>query len=322
MTLLCAITRRIVVHRCPAVPAAEKTMPRVVRSRSALGLTIAALLPPSSSSDRPNRSATRGPTARPIRVEPVALSSATPGWSTRAWPTSAPPIRTCDRCGRGADLGDGPGEDGVAGQRRQRGQLGRLPHHRVAAHQGDGGVPRPDGGREVERADHAHDAQRVPGLHQPVAGTLGRHGAAVELPGQADREVADVDHLLDLAAGLGGDLADLEADQRGQVVLVLGEQLAEPLDQGSAGGRRDRAPLEEGAVGAVDGVVDRGGVGPRQRAEALAVDRGGGVDGPGRRVDVDAAGAGGLDRPGLELGAGGDGASWRSSAVPSVVRRC
>ena len=128
--------------------------------------------------------------------------------------------------GRRADLGDGPGEDGVAGQRRQRRQLRGLPHHRVPADQGDGGVPGPDRGREVERADDTDDTQRVPGLHQPVAGTLGRHRAAVELAGEADREVADVDHLLDLPAGLGGDLADLEADQGGQVVLVLGEQLA------------------------------------------------------------------------------------------------
>ena len=91
-----AITRRIVVQRWPAVPAAEKTMPRTARSRSALPETTAALLPPSSSSERPNRSATRGPTARPIRVEPVALSSAMPGWSTSACPTSGPPRSTCE----------------------------------------------------------------------------------------------------------------------------------------------------------------------------------------------------------------------------------
>ena len=71
-------------------------MPRMVRSRSALALTTAALLPPSSSRVRPNRPATRGPTAWPIRVDPVALSSATPGWSTSASPTSAPPISTCE----------------------------------------------------------------------------------------------------------------------------------------------------------------------------------------------------------------------------------
>ena len=91
------MTRRIVVQRWPAVPAAENTTPRVVRSRSALGATTAALLPPSSSSERPNRSATRGPTARPMRVEPVALSSATPAWSTSASPTSAPPTSTWPR---------------------------------------------------------------------------------------------------------------------------------------------------------------------------------------------------------------------------------
>ena len=89
-----AITRRRVVQRCPAVPAAAKTMPRTVRSRSALGATIAALLPPSSSSRRPKRPATTGATARPIRVEPVADTSATRGSATRASPTSGPPSTT------------------------------------------------------------------------------------------------------------------------------------------------------------------------------------------------------------------------------------
>ena len=88
---LCAITRRSVVQRWPAVPAAENTMPRTARSRSALGATMAALLPPSSSSSLPNRLATRGAMVRPIRVEPVAETSATRGSSTSAWPTSAPP---------------------------------------------------------------------------------------------------------------------------------------------------------------------------------------------------------------------------------------
>ncbi|WP_223839069.1 LysR substrate-binding domain-containing protein [Saccharopolyspora pogona] len=42
------------------MPAALNTMPRIVRSRSAEGATIAALLPPSSSSERPKRFVTRG----------------------------------------------------------------------------------------------------------------------------------------------------------------------------------------------------------------------------------------------------------------------
>ena len=53
-------------------------MARTARSRSADGVTTAALLPPSSSSTRPNRSATRGPTCLPIRTEPVADTSAHP----------------------------------------------------------------------------------------------------------------------------------------------------------------------------------------------------------------------------------------------------
>ena len=48
--------------------------------------TIVALFPPSSSSTRPNRWATRGPTARPIAVDPVAETSATRGSSTSASP--------------------------------------------------------------------------------------------------------------------------------------------------------------------------------------------------------------------------------------------
>ena len=93
----------MLVQRWPAVPAAEKTMPRVARSRSADGPTIAALLPPSSSRERPNRAATRGPTSRPIRVEPVAESSATAGSSTRARPTAASPRTTCATSGEKPD---------------------------------------------------------------------------------------------------------------------------------------------------------------------------------------------------------------------------
>jgi hypothetical protein len=46
------------------------------------------------------------------------------------------------------------------------------------------------------------------------------HRQAVELAREADREVGHVDALLDLAEALGQDLADLEADQRAEVVLV------------------------------------------------------------------------------------------------------
>jgi len=79
------------VQRWPAVPSAENTIARAASSRSAASVTSMPLLPPSSRIDRPNRRATRGPTARPIAVLPVALTSATPEWSTSAVATSVPP---------------------------------------------------------------------------------------------------------------------------------------------------------------------------------------------------------------------------------------
>ena len=240
-------------------------MPRVARSRSADGATTAALLPPSSSRDWPSRAATRCPTARPIGTEPVALTSGTPGWSTSGPPTSASPSSTWPRPFGAPDLGGGPVQQRGAGQRRQRGELGRLPHHGVAADERDRGVPRPHGDGEVERGDDPDDAERVPGLHQPVPGPLGGHRAAVELAREPDREVADVDHLLDLAAGLGADLADLEAHQVGERLLVLAEQLTEPLDQRAAGRCGRQPPGGERLLRHLDGAVDVGRSGPGHR---------------------------------------------------------
>ncbi|KAG0748010.1 hypothetical protein G6F24_015459 [Rhizopus arrhizus] len=72
-------------------------MPGTASFRSAVSSRMMALLPPSSSSTRPKRCATRGPTWRPMRVEPVAETSATVCESTSASPTSRPPISTSDR---------------------------------------------------------------------------------------------------------------------------------------------------------------------------------------------------------------------------------
>jgi hypothetical protein len=92
----------------------------------------------------------------------------------------------------------------------------------------------------------------MPRLHEPVCWPLGRHGAAVELPRQPDREIADVDHLLDLAQRLGADLADLDADQAGEVSLVLGQQLAEALDQTAADRSRYCPPGQERRMRCLD----------------------------------------------------------------------
>ena len=66
-------------------------------SRSALGQTTIALLPPSSSRLLPIRPATLCATAAPMRVLPVALTSGTSLCADSVLPISAPPISTCAR---------------------------------------------------------------------------------------------------------------------------------------------------------------------------------------------------------------------------------
>ena len=80
---------------------------------------------------------------------------------------------------------------------------------------------------------------------------------------------------------------------------MLGEELAEPLDQGAADRRGHSPPLEEGAAGPLDGVVHG-----RASLHAIEVRRSPlmgevVVFVPRRRVDIDAAGAG---RPGGQVG--------------------
>ena len=137
----------------------------------------------------------------------------------------------------------------LRGQRRQRRLLGRLPDHRVAADQRERGIPGPHRHRKVESGDDPADAERMPGLHHPVVGALGRDGAAVELARQPDREVADVDHLLDLAEALRHDLARLDGHQPAEIVLGGAQFLREDAHELATPRRRDRAPGIEGLRG-------------------------------------------------------------------------
>ena len=214
-TLSWTISRRSVVQRCPAVPAAENRIARLASSRSALGATIVALFPPSSSSTRPKRCATRGPTTRPIAVDPVAETNAIRGSSTNASPTSRPPWTSCTSPSgaspkrfqaRPASAITASAQSGVF-------SLG-FQIDRVAADQGQRRIPRPHRDGEVEGADYQHRPQRVPLLHHPMVWPLAGDGQAVELPRQADGEVADVDHLLDLAEALLEDLAAFERHEQ------------------------------------------------------------------------------------------------------------
>ncbi len=175
--------------------------------------------------------------------------------------------------GGGADVGGRPVQEGGTGHGGQRRGLRRLPDHGVTADEGQGHIPRPDGDREVEGADDGDHPQRMPGLHQAVARPLGGHGATVELAGQADGEVADVDHLLDLTPGLGPDLAHLDGHQVGQVLLVLVQQDPVALHQRAPHGSGHGPPLEEGRVGPTDGDLHAFPVDGWDGEEVLAGDR-------------------------------------------------
>ena len=122
--------------------------------------------------------------------------------------------------GRRTDVGGGPADQRLAGQRGQRRQLRGLPHHGVPAHQRHRGVPCPHRDREVERGDHTDHTEWMPCLQQPVPGAFRRDGPAVELARQTHGELADVDHFLHFAQRLRGDLAYLEGHQCREVVLV------------------------------------------------------------------------------------------------------
>ncbi len=251
---------------------------------------MAALLPPSSSSARPKRAATRGPTCWPIRTEPVADSSAIRGSSTSRSPSSRPPRIRPLTAGGAPTSAAARLDQRLAGQGRQRGQLRRLPHHRVPAHQRYRGVPCPHRHREVERGDHARP-HRADARSRPAdARALGGDGAAVELARQADGELADVDHLLHFAQRLGGDLADLDRHQRGQVVLVLGEQLAEPGHQRAAHRGRGAPPRRKRFGGIGDRLFGLLGGGLRDGEQHLAGDRGAGRQAvPARLVEAASA---------------------------------
>ena len=92
----------------------------------------------------------------------------------------------------------------------------------------------------------------------------------MQAPALAAHVVAHVDRFLDVAAGLGADLAHLARHQVGQLGLVLAQELGEAEEDVAALGRRDEAPVLEGRLGRRDGAVDVGGGRAREGAEHLA----------------------------------------------------
>ena len=132
----------------------------------------------------------------------------------------------------------------------------------------------------------------MPLLEHPVVGSLRRHRVAVELTGETDREVTDIDHLLDLTLALGDDLAHFEAHQLAELTLVLAQLVSDLPHDLAAARSRYLPPLEKRPVGPLrnllvfflrdlpdvgdDGTVDRArNLELRSRAEPLAAEAAG-----------------------------------------------
>src|SRR6185437_16071184 len=97
----------------------------------------------------------------------------------------------------------------------------------VAADESQCCVPRPDRDGKIEGRDHRDRTCRMPALHHAMAGAFGCDGETIELARQADREVADVDHLLHFAKAFLENLARLQCNEPSELFLVRAQFLAE-----------------------------------------------------------------------------------------------
>ena len=93
----------------------------------------------------------------------------------------------------------------------------------------------------------------MPCFHHAVAGTLGGDRQAVQLAGETDGEIADVDHFLNFAFAFGDDFSGFQADQAAQLALVLAQRFAKQAQQLAAPGRGHVAPGQAGLASARDG---------------------------------------------------------------------
>ena len=82
----------------------------------------------------------------------------------------------------------------------------------------------------------------MPLLVHAVLGPFGVHGEAVQHARLSDREIGDIDHLLDFAVALGLDLAVFQRYQAAERIFVLAQFLAHEPHRLAALRRRHLAP--------------------------------------------------------------------------------
>ena len=251
-------TRLAAVQRWPVVPNADQRMPSVARSRSASAMTTIAFLPPSSrltrlslpagplgdapagrrragERDDRGRPGCRRSRRRPRRRAPVTRLTVPAGKPASAISSTRSVAQW------GVSL-DGLKTTVLPGDERR--------HH----------LPARDRHREVPGRDDPGDPDRLADAHRPLVGQLARDRVAEHPAPLAGHQEGDVDPLLDVAAGLGEDLAHLAGHRPGEALLVLGHQRAEAVQDLAALRGRRPAPQPAGHVGGPDAIADvRGG---------------------------------------------------------------
>ena len=147
----------------------------------------------------------------------------------------------------------------------ERGRVGRwLEDDRVAAHERGRDLPRRDRDREVPRRDRADDADRLPHAHVELVAQLRRRRLSEQATSLAGHVEAHVDRLLHVAAGLRLHLPHLVRHQVGEVVLLLGQEIREAVEDLAALRRRHEPPLLERGLRRLDRAVDVLGVRARE----------------------------------------------------------
>src|SRR5690606_36065847 len=141
-----------------------------------------------------------------------------------------------------------------------------LPDAHIAADRREERVPRPHGDGKVERADDADEPERVPLLVHAMLRAFGVHRVSIQHARLADREIRDVDHLLNFPIAFGLDLAGLERHERAERVLVTAELIGDEPDELATFRRRNGAPLFERFARRGDhALVVLSGAGPHAR---------------------------------------------------------
>jgi len=101
----------------------------------------------------------------------------------------------------------------------------------------------------------------MPLLHHAMRRTLAGNSQAIELAGETDGEITDIDHFLHFAAAFGSDLASLYHYQAAQVLLGGSQLLAQESDEFAPTGRWNQAPCLKGQRPVIDGFANRCSVG-------------------------------------------------------------